>query len=92
MNKKYTYDDLVISLESRRLKIVTKKEEYKNAKQDIIVTNGKYFALVKAYNYINQTGKKEPSWFLSKNPFIIDNINVFLKDNYGDFFTCISKP
>lgn len=92
MNKKYTYDDLVISLESRRLKIVTKNEEYKNAKQDIIVTNGKYFALVKAYNYINQTGKKESSWFLSKNPFIIDNINVYLKENYGDSFTCISKP
>lgn len=92
MNKKYTYDDLVNSLRSRNLEIVTRENEYQNTKQDIIVTNGKYFALVKAYNYIDESGKKEPLWFLSKNPFIIDNINRYLADHYDDSFTCISKP
>lgn len=91
MDKKYTYDDLIESLRKRNLQLLTLENEYKNSKQSIIVTNGKYKAKVKAYNYINENGKKEPLWFATNNPFIIDNINMFLKDKYDNDFQCISK-
>lgn len=85
-NKKYDYNDLKNNLKGRGFELLTKKDEYKNSRQKIIISNGKYKTYISAGRFLYKNKEIEPYWFSKNNPFIIDNINNYLLyDKNGNF-------
>ena len=89
MVKRITYEYIVEDLHSHGLQVLTPKENYENVRTPLILTNGTYKI---SENYRTYSDKHaEPTWFSKDNPYIIDNINSYLKKHKNDKFTCISS-
>lgn len=90
--KTYTYNYIRDKLSEKGLQLLTVEREQYNSHEQVDVTDGMYKASIYLYNYIGSNPKGAPSWFYIRNPFIIENINQYLKIHYGDSFECISRP
>jgi len=85
------YYKLKNNLEKFGLILITKEHDFKSVKQLVTVSDGQYYASVKAENYINNDKKKNPIWFAIKNPYILYNINKYLEIRFNGNFKCISN-
>lgn len=86
--KKKTYENIKIDLENHGLFLLTTKDEYKNTCTELVISNGIY-KIIETYKTYSAK-HAEPTWFSKNNPFIIENINIYLKNNKKDYLTCIS--
>lgn len=87
---KITYDELCERLIHRTgLKIITTKEDFDKAPEQIAVSNGLYTAILSRNNALAKKND-DIQWFASTNPYVISNINVYLKENHQGWFECIS--
>jgi hypothetical protein len=88
---KYNYNDLKINLQKRGLKLLTKENEYKNLKQKVIISNGKYKTYICPEQFMYKDKEISPYWFSKNNPFILDNINNYLLNEKNGNFICLSS-
>lgn len=72
---KYTYEDLKENLKNRKLKLLTKENEYKDLKHKVIISNGKYKGYIRPEHFMYKNKVINPYWFNRKNPFILENIS-----------------
>lgn len=87
---KYSYDDLYKKLHERGLEILTDKKDYIDLKHKVVISNGKYKTYIRPEHFVYSNKKIEPYWFGKNNPFILDNINIFLKEEKNGNFICLS--
>ena len=88
MSVKYNYEDIYKNLESRGYYLDISKEDFKGVTvSDLIAHDKDGYKYKLIYNQILRG--QESVKFHKSNPFVIDNINLYLKNN-NVHFKCIS--
>ena len=88
---KKKFEDIVDFSNQFGIKILTPKNEYKNTKQKLIISDGIYKASVTGEVLLKRNNYSSRMWFHRSNPFLEENIKQYLIYEKDNNFELLSK-
>lgn len=75
---KKKFEEIVDFSNQFGIKILTSKNEYRNTKQKLTISDGIYKAFVTGENLLKRTNYSSRMWFHKSNPYLEENIKQYL--------------